>query len=176
MNNKSYAYNLIKNYYGNETAKRSCVPLINHIDEGIYILNKLGASKATIDAYCLHPIFQSDDAIKEAFQNLKNGTFDISQEALALALEYRSKANAYLSFHERTKDREPNPGPLVEVKQMLIADKIQNRKDFEKYHKGKHERSDRLSEYFREWLDVLEVSEEDYENMVQELNDAFLST
>jgi hypothetical protein len=46
---------------------------------------------------------------------------------------------------------------------MLIADKIQNRKDFELYHKDIHERSDELKQYFFNWLWRLGVWEGNYQ-------------
>ena len=45
---------------------------------------------------------------------------------------------------------------------MLIADKIQNRKDFQLYHLGTHTRSEQLDQYFKNWLEKLEVSEDFY--------------
>lgn len=43
---------------------------------------------------------------------------------------------------------------------MLVADKVQNCKDFNLYVKDHSDtkNSDRLSAYFQEWLDVLGVS------------------
>ena len=52
---------------------------------------------------------------------------------------------------------------------ILIADKIQNRKDFELYHLGKHERSDELDSYFKNWLERLNISEEFYQETKNEL-------
>ena len=43
---------------------------------------------------------------------------------------------------------------------MLKADKIQNYKDFRKYHLGTHEKSAELEQYFEEWLAALNVSKE----------------
>lgn len=143
------AYKLIKNYYGDDVAKRSGVKLMNHIDEGIDVLKSIGADDDTIDAYCLHPILQSD----ENFNN--NYTMDftgISTSVLLLAMEYRRVANSYLSknkiedFVGFTNDR---------IKQMLYADKVQNEKDFALYHEGTHERSKELREYFNNWLNIL---------------------
>lgn len=143
------AYKIIKNYYGDITAKRSGVPLINHINEGIEILKNIGADTITIDAYCLHPILQSDDALKE---NLDFDFEDVPSKAIILAMEYRRVANSYLS-----KDKiESFVGfTTPEIKYMLYADKVQNEKDFKLYHEGKHERSKELREYFNNWLNIL---------------------
>lgn len=42
-----------------------------------------------------------------------------------------------------------------DLNDMLLADKIQNRKDFRMYHLGKHERSDELEAYFNLWIEWL---------------------
>jgi murein DD-endopeptidase MepM/ murein hydrolase activator NlpD len=145
----SLAYNLIKGYYGDNRAKRSGVFLINHINEGIEILRNINADQVTIDAYCLHPILQSDNDFNNNYTMDFSG---ISTESLLLAMEYRRVANSYLS-----KD---NMSDFVgftnnKIKQMLYADKKQNEKDFSLYHEGKHERSKELREYFNNWLDIL---------------------
>ena len=54
---------------------------------------------------------------------------------------------------------------MQEVNTMLIADKIQNRKDFELYHEKTHERSIELKEYFSNWLERLGVTEDVYQDM-----------
>jgi hypothetical protein len=145
----SESYKLIRNYYGDKKAKRSGVKLINHIDEGLKILNNLKVEQMVLDAYCLHPIFQSDDNFNKALtMNLDN----IDNKAIMLAVEYRRVANSYLSFM--------NPNNFVGftndyVKQMLYADKIQNEKDFRLYHEGKHGRSKELRKYFNYWINEL---------------------
>ena len=53
---------------------------------------------------------------------------------------------------------------------MLLADKIQNRKDFERYHKGTHQRSAELEQYFKNWLTRLGVSQEFYAEMAAQLD------
>jgi (p)ppGpp synthase/HD superfamily hydrolase len=62
------AYKIISDYYGESTTKRSGVKLINHIDEGIEILKSIGADDDTIDAYCLHPILQSDEEFNKVMK------------------------------------------------------------------------------------------------------------
>ena len=146
---ESKAYQLIKSYYGDKTAKRSGVPLMNHIDEGIEILKSINADDVTIDAYCLHPILQSDEAFNSNYEMDFSG---IPTSSLILAVEYRRVANSYLSkdkiesFVGFTNDR---------IKQMLYADKVQNEKDFKLYHEGTHERSGELRQYFDNWLNIL---------------------
>lgn len=50
---------------------------------------------------------------------------------------------------------------------MLIVDKVQNRKDFELYHLGKHKRSNELNQYFKNWLERLSISEDKYHHLKQ---------
>jgi hypothetical protein len=150
----SNSYKLIQKEYKGKVTKRSQVPLIYHIDEGGGILNKIGATEIVKDAYYLHPLLQSD----EMFNIHKGDCFDgINTQSVILSMEYRRVANSYLSTM--------NVGDFVgfscnEIKQMLIADKIQNFKDFMMYHFGKHDRSSELHEYFNNWFDLLDV---DYE-------------
>ena len=37
--------------------------MINHIDEGLYILKRIGASEWAQRAYAIHPILQGDDEL-----------------------------------------------------------------------------------------------------------------
>lgn len=153
----SSAYKLIEDFYGNERAKRSGVFLMNHIDEGLTILNQLGASYTTMMAYAIHPIVQSDkdvvNGLEMACKRLSGG----SENVIALAMEYRNYANRYLASATM-----PDDGialsPIYAVNEMLIADKVQNFKDFKEYHLGVHQNSDRLNSYFKEWLEALDVS------------------
>ena len=155
-------YALIKAHYGDKTAKRSGVPLINHIDEGLLILDYLDATDATKRAFCLHPLMQADEDLA-VFIESDYGHID--RLVLLLAMEYRNQANAWLS-DKVSKDGDqrivcqgrPGTGPLTEVRDMLIADKVQNYKDFLKYHDDTHARSDELHAYFGRWLSVLNVN------------------
>lgn len=147
-------YTLISNYYGDARTKRSGIRYMNHIDEGLAILKWIGASEKAMKAYCVHPIYQGDSDL--AYNHDK---YVIDSDIMMLAMEYRSVANEYLSQRQIKSISEIRLSPLKDVNDMLIADKIQNRKDFNLYHKGKHGRSDMLTEYFDNWLTKLNVSD-----------------
>jgi len=155
-------YELIKEYYGKDTTKRSGVPLINHIDEGIKILEANGCSSVVIGAYCLHPILQSDNDFKKNKTLPFNG---IRTECLLLAMEYRHTANSYLS----SGSIEDFIGfSCKEVKDMLVADKVQNCKDFLKYHKNTHPNSEILYDYFLDWFELLGVDYNEEVKIIEE--------
>lgn len=161
-------YQDIAEFYGYRIAERSMVPLINHIDEGLRILFRLNASVWAMRAYCLHPIFQDDAQLSIISKdNMKLAHY--GPVPVLLAMEYRNIANKYLSTTYKLY-KEITISPLEEVNDMLRADKIQNRKDFEIYHKATHERSAELDTYFKEWLKVLKISEEDYKNLTTNID------
>ena len=160
-------YQAISDFYGSQTAKRSGVLLTQHIDDGIVILESIGADSITQAAFCLHPIFQMDDALVTTATEFMR-VYGIPQSAF-LAMEYRGIANAYLAYHVMPRDG-IRLGPLSQVHQMLVADKVQNRKDFDLYHKAGHPNSERLTQYFNEWLTALGVSEARYQELISELD------
>lgn len=154
-------YEIIANDYGNIKAKRSGLFYMNHIDEGLAILNKLGnVNYATQSAFCLHPILQLNQSFSDnRYRRLSNDSWTV-----IFATEYRNVANAYLSPMGRRKVSDIQLSPLKEVNQMLIADKIQNRKDFEA-HREKYSNAKDLDYYFKAWLERLDVSEYQYQEM-----------
>jgi hypothetical protein len=153
------ALELIAEYYGDRRAKRSGVPYMNHITEGLVIMNRLGAGKSAKDAYCVHPIFQDDETL---FANAMRYMHEVSPAVLVLAMEYRNVANRGLHCYQVDDPSKIYIGPLEDVSRMLIADKVQNRKDFERYHLGTHPKSNELDRYFRNWLRALDISEDRY--------------
>jgi hypothetical protein len=176
------AYMAISHFYGDRKAERSGVPLINHINEGLVILDELHATEETKRAWCLHPLFQANEELMTVGLQFARECFDA--HAVMLTMEYRQWANAWLSdkvreiVMVRSDDTElptgqiekigtPTPGPLKEVKQMLIADKVQNYKDFLTYHAATHERSKELDLYFRLWLHHLDVTEADFKALCE---------
>lgn len=164
------ALELVKAFYGNRKALRSGVPKINHIEEGVRILQHLGAHQDVQDAFCLHPMFQHHDDLTVNWYMLAA----FSPMVVAYVMEYRNIANAALSDNVSTPGYMPawtgkklTLSPLPQVNMMLIADKVQNRADFDIYHKGKHVRSKELDFYFQTWHNALGVTEERYKELTK---------
>lgn len=153
-------YRAIAGHYGNRRAERSGVSYLDHIEQGMAVMLSIGAPVEAILAYCLHPLCQSDADL---------ATFDppvaSTPTVLMYVMEYRNVANRFLSFHFQKDTRDATPSPIVAVNQMLIADKVQNRKDFEIYHALSHPNRYRLHGYFTRWLRVLGIDESEYERL-----------
>ncbi len=152
-------YRAIEEFYGDGRARRSGVFFMNHIDEGLFVLRRLNALDATRRAWCLHPIVQGDADLARAVRAGALAPF--ANEVVVLAMEYRNIANRFLSPMEQHPGYD-DPGqisrsPLVEVDQMLVADKVQNFKDFRQHHQASHPRAARLGRYFQRWLAALGV-------------------
>ncbi len=149
-------YQIIENYYGNKTTERSQIHLMNHIDEGLAILESLYATQEAKEAYILHPMLQSNDSLLENIYNPKL-LYYVNARTLILAMEYRKTANNFLPIDLKEMScNNPVLSVLHDVNMMLIADKIQNCKDFNIYHNGTHKDTESLIKYFRMWLKVLE--------------------
>lgn len=156
-------YKSVLRFYkdGQERASRSGVLKMNHINEGLTILDNIGACEYTKRAWCLHPTIQMDNDIT----SYREFVLFCSPLSVLLATEYRAVANAYLCRPE-TDNYTLNDLPkiaLPEVKHMLIADKVQNYKDFLIYHVETHQRSSQLDAYFITWLLHLGVSRQQFQ-------------
>jgi hypothetical protein len=182
----STGYERIVEFYGDRKANRSGVPLINHINEGLTILDRLDAHPDVKEAFCVHPMIQADEDLKANYFHLINGSgsaklyLPISANVIGLAMEYRNVANNFLSDQIETG---PNSwgatetyslkpmrlSPLAGVNLMLVADKVQNKKDFELYHLATHDRSRELAYYFDLWLTVLNISPDRYQELIKDL-------
>lgn len=159
-------YKAVQDFYGDKKAERSQCYLMNHIDEGLYIMQATGASEAAMRAFCLHPLTQDDDSLKENW-NYIHSYFD--SKFVGLALEYRNIANAYLSKRTISSIDEIHLSPLKDVNDMLIGDKVQNYKDFLLYHAETHHRKDILDKYFKDWLQRLEISDSTFKSLVDKI-------
>lgn len=155
---------LIRKHYGNRIAKRSRLPLINHIIEGLKMMEEMGASENAKKAFCLHPLVQDDEDLKKYWDSIVNNP-EISRDVASLAMKYRSAANSYLCRPNTDGYTLMNLKLIVgrlnqDLIHMLVADKIQNEKDFEIHHKKTHHRSKQLARYYDLWLIYLDVCEE----------------
>lgn len=159
-------YKAIQSFYGDKKANRSQCYMMNHIDEGLYIMQLYGASLDAKKAFCVHPIVQSDDDLATNWPTVKD---QFSASVLGLALEYRNIANAYLSHRTIKALDDIQLSPLKEVNDMLIGDKVQNYKDFILYHSGTHARKNELDKYFNNWLEKLNISKDDFVKMFYDL-------
>lgn len=171
-------YKLISRFYGDKRAKRSGVPYMNHIDEGLKILSALDASCAAYNAYCLHPMFQDDAVLSESVGRLTflspnqsrylgERMISVHPRVLLTVMEFRNVANRGLHCYQVDDPERVYLGPLQDVHHMLIADKVQNRKDFMLHHYGTHPKSAELDRYFRNWLRALKVTEQEYDRLVK---------
>lgn len=150
-------YRAIEAMYGADCARRSGVPFMFHIDEGLAVLRDLGATDRARRAFCLHPLVQADADLQASYPRLDQLSGDPA--VLLLALEYRNVANAYLSQRIVNNVDEIALSPLPEVNDMLRADKVQNYKDFLAFHAETHPRRAELDAYFRRWLRRLDVDD-----------------
>lgn len=160
------AYKTISKFYGDKKTERTGVPLMDHIDEGLRVLISLDAPHDALCAYCLHPIYQNNSDLFQAYNDTKPNSL-ISLKIMILTMEYRNIANAYLSTRHIDSIEDIQLSPLPEVNIMLLADKIQNHKDFKLYHSDTHPRAKELEEYFQNWFKRLCVSDEEYVKLVK---------
>ncbi|CAN1212638.1 hypothetical protein TUMEXPCC7403_20700 [Tumidithrix helvetica PCC 7403] len=169
-------YRLIQQKYKGKVAQRSGVSYMNHIQEGAYILQLIyGNNEDLIEAFCLHPIFQSDKLLSQLFSDSSSELSLISPHAIILGMEYRRVAGNYTIKNKIKSFNSIEIGPLDKVHKMLVADKIQNKKDFMKYLYLKHDRpsyhkvSEHVIQYFDSWLNCLSVSQEMYKEIVEQV-------
>jgi hypothetical protein len=160
-------YKAIEASYGSRRAERSQVLLMHHVDEGLQVLAQRGASTRAMKAFCLHPLVQEDVVLAASYARLHELTDDPA--VLALALEYRNIANATLSTCPIASASDIPLSPLAEVNEMLVADKLQNWKDFVLQHRATHPRNDALERYFALWHERLGITSADREHWFEAL-------
>lgn len=165
------AYLAVERRHGDVVAERSGVFWMNHVDEGLRVLHRwLGASARAQQAWCLHPITQGDEDLRRSHDEGALAGFEAG--VVTLALEYRNIANAFLSNmegHAGFEDpRRIVRSPLAEVDLLLVADKLQNCKDFRRWHAASHPRAARLGRYFTQWLAALGREPAEVERLARE--------
>lgn len=171
-------YRRIADEYAGKTARRSGIPYINHIREGCYLLHLLYAPNDAelLDPFCLHPLFQNDARFAALLEDNASGITDFPPRAIALAVEYRRVANAYTLKHAVRAAEQIELSLIPAVHRLLVADKVQNKKDFMKYLYAQHpdratyrRTADRSVAYFDSWLAALGVSDALYQTLVAHL-------
>jgi len=175
------AYRAVERFYESRQAERSGLFLMNHVDEGVAILRQYGLNnvedKEVLSAFMLHPLVQRDEDLAFNWERLRprpryqhDGGYVYHEtpqdlEALMLALEYRNIANQFLSpmeHHPGYENHEKIALSHPSVSFMLLADKVQNYKDFLAHHKESHHRARFLDRYFKQWFRRLDLSLDDY--------------
>jgi hypothetical protein len=160
-------YRAAEAFLGDRVAARTGVPYQAHVDEGRAVLSALGASDLAHAAFCLHPLVQTDADLRDTI--VRGRLAGCRPDAVALAMEYRRVANLHLSRHTVADPAEIELSPLPEVQDLLRADKVQNRMDFERHHAATHPQRERLSRYFAEWFARLSIAEADYAGWVADI-------
>lgn len=172
-------YSEVSKFYGDRRASRSGLPYMRHIDEGLYILSKLGGTPAALRAFCLHPLIQGREDFQDSVnKGVLERAFKLGRketaEAVALAIEYRYIANAYTSRMPPSDQYKITRSPLEQVNLMLKADKIQNYKDallsvIPKYP----EEATRLITYFEHYMEYFEIDAEEFKGWLYDLGRTF---
>ena len=164
-----FEYMLISNHYKSRYAERSKVYYINHINEGLFILDKLNSSDITKGAFCLHPLTQGDPDLFNFYNQDMDLLRNTNVKSLLLTMEYRNIANDYLSNKKINSVKEIRLSTIPEIQEMLIADKIQNFKDLILYNTD-HPKYSELYQYFQNWFERLNISKTFLNETINELN------
>jgi len=161
---KTWEYGAILDHYQLRTAARSQVRLMDHIDQGIKIMRSRHVSTIAQRAFCLHPLLQGAAERADYYATVKAGA---DPQAFDLAIEYCRVANAALSTRNLTSVAQIELSDISDVNEMLIADKVQNRRDFQRHHEGTHERSAALTNYFNLWMQRLTITPQRYAQLIK---------
>lgn len=153
-------YRLVEAVFGDDADECTGQFKMNHIDEGLAVLTYLGAGSLAKRAFCLHPLVQADEALAKYFDAISGALNTIAggTTTLSLAMEFRKAANAWLPGDAMPADS-LKPSPLADVNHMLIADKVQGMKDFEKFGTDTPVCKDWQANHYAQWLEVLGASE-----------------
>ena len=155
----TFEWALARERLHHRAARRTGISYFQHVAEGVTILAALDAPLIAQQAYCLHPLTQADGDLTANFDQLRG----CDPEAVALAIEYRWVANRGARRVVRESGWRIELSCLPSVNAMLIADKVQNRKDFlAHFTAASHPEYGELVRYFDLWMEALGISEERY--------------
>lgn len=160
----SYEWIVSKGVLSKQRTKRTDLSYFDHVDDGVKILEALAAPLVVQKAFCLHPLVQNTTEFVKYFDLIHL----FEAKAVALAVEYRWVANLGIRQALKADNWNVTLSSFEHVNQMLVADKVQNRKDFLRlYTPETHPEYDEISHYFNVWLKALDISEEKYNKLVQ---------
>lgn len=154
-----------KKYLSGQKASRTKADYFEHVEEGVKILQILGEPLVVQAAFAIHPLYQSDEALTNHYPLLS--TFD--PVTVALTMEYRSVANRGIRREVKKNNWTVELSCLFSVNQMLVSDKIQNRKLFLNHYPKNLADYAEIDRYFDVWLKALNISEKRYEEIVNQL-------
>jgi len=136
-------YTYINDLLGNSINKQTHDLRINQIEEGLAILNILNAPNLVRKAYCLHMLFESDEALSKSME--LNRMPHTDPKSVLLAMEFRNIIKTRINGKIKLS-------PLSEVNQMILAAKIQRYKTFEILYKGEKPHSDEIERDYQLWI------------------------
>lgn len=152
-------------------AKRSGISYFQHVREGVLVLDAMedlyGHNLWLVKrAFVIHPLVQRTEDLQANFDLL----WQFDPTVVALAMEYRWVANLGTRRAIRDNGGIITLADIPHVNMMLIADKVQNRKDFlATYPKTDVENFNELDRYFRLWMDALKIPESDYQDLTRNM-------
>ena len=149
------AYALIEKEYHGKYSKRGKIPYINHIYQGLGILYLLDADLDTKKAFCYHPIIQSGKELP-----FEDSSVILAKDYSEIANQYLRNSKDYLNITlAKTQLLRNRLVYETEIKNMLIADKIQNYYSFMKNREfiAKGLEAEEIEKYFLWWFDVLDI-------------------
>ena len=117
-------------------------------------------------AFALHPLVQPDEELQKHFELLAG----CDPIAVALAMEYRWVANNGVRRVVANNGWKITLSIFPVINQMLVADKVQNRKDFlATFDRNDSANFIELNRYFDAWLYALNVTDEAYKRFISAL-------
>ena len=149
---KTAEYKLITDHYRGEYAERSGRHKMEHIKEGCRLLVGWNRPEVEHRAFCLHPLVET-----EGFSYERKQSYMLAAEMMDKAGKYLCQPDTDDITHLGSRfTLSHHLGPMTEsCAWVLLADKVQNRSDFMKYHAFTHARSDMLIRYFDLWIQTL---------------------
>lgn len=171
---KSFEYDIAQKFLEGKSSLVGDVSLIDTLEAGLAVLDKLSTWPTSMKAYCLRPLLQDDHSFEEGWKTVcRNG---VQPRALVLAMEFRRIANSFLPspYTDRwtIAKIKLRVGLIIPpVRLMLIAHKAVGYRQFLQ-HAGRHARHRELAVYFEKWFVLLDVTKQEILALTEDLSNA----